>query len=158
VPDVDYNFVSRGRFDEMVERGQFLEWADIFGNAYGTAREDTERALAAGNDVILVIDVQGARQVRTRGADAVFVFVLPPSFDVLERRLRGRNQDPDTAIARRLATARAEVSAVNEYDYVIVNDDIDRCVDDLAAIVKAERARRSRRHDEIQSIVETFQP
>jgi guanylate kinase len=153
---VDYNFVSRQTFEEMVRRDAFLEWADIFGNLYGTGREDTEAALARGQDLLLVIDVQGARQVRRRSTNAVAVFVLPPSYDELEERLRGRNQDSTVAIDRRLATARAEVSAVGEYDYVVVNDDLERCVGEVDAIVRAERTRLVRRRQTIDAIVRTF--
>ena len=153
---VDYNFISRSAFEAMVARDEFLEWADVFGNLYGTARRDTEASLAAGRDVVLVIDVQGARQVRERTAGAVGIFVLPPSFEALETRLRGRCQDEPAAIERRLDTARSEVSAVTEYEYVVVNDELDRCVAELAAIVTAERARRLRRARRIESIVRTF--
>jgi len=139
---VDYNFITRLRFEEMIAEDAFLEWADVFGNLYGTCAADAERELAEGRDVVLVIDVQGARQVRKRSADrTIGVFVLPPSFDVLEQRLRGRSKDPEDAIRRRLATARDEIGAVAEYDYVIVNDALDACVDRLRAIVLAERAR-----------------
>lgn len=153
---VDYNFVSRETFEEMARRDEFLEWADIFGNLYGTGRRDTETALTAGIDLVLVIDVQGARQVRERTTDSVAIFVLPPSFEVLSVRLRGRNQDPPDAIERRLATARAEVTAVSEYDYVVVNDDLDRCVTELDAIIRAERARLLRRREAIATITTTF--
>jgi guanylate kinase len=153
---VDYNFVSRDRFEAMVRDGAFLEWADIFGNLYGTARADTEQALAAGVDLVLVIDVQGARQVRQRLPEAVAVFVLPPSFATLEARLRGRNQDSEEAMARRLDTARREVGAVDEYDYVVVNDNLGHCVSEIDAIVQAERARLSRRRHLIEPIIETF--
>jgi guanylate kinase len=152
---VDYNFVSRAEFDQMVEEERFLEWANVFGNRYGTERQATEDRLAAGVDLVLVIDVQGARQVRARSAAAVGVFVLPPSFEVLEQRLRARSQDPDEAIQRRLATARNEISAVDAYDYVVVNDDLERCVGELRAIVTAERARRTRRRAAIAPIIET---
>ena len=139
---VDYNFITRARFEAMIAEDAFLEWADVFGNLYGTCAADAERELAGGRDVVLVIDVQGARQVRKRSADrTIGVFVLPPSFDVLEQRLRGRSKDPEEAIRRRLATARDEIGAVAEYDYVIVNDALDACVDRLRAIVLAERAR-----------------
>lgn len=154
---VDYNFVDRPAFEGMVARNGFLEWADVFGNLYGTGRQDTEQLLAAGLDVVLVIDVQGARQVRARTSEAVGIFVLPPSFPVLESRLRGRCQDEEAAIARRLATARAEVSAVDEYDYVVINDELERCVAELCAIVTAERARRVRRREGVDPIVRTFQ-
>ncbi|MEO7192692.1 MAG: guanylate kinase [Vicinamibacterales bacterium] len=153
---VDYNFVSRDRFEAMVAEAAFLEWADIFGNLYGTARADTETALASGVDLVLVIDVQGSRQVRRQLTEAVAIFVLPPSFEVLAARLRGRNKDPEDAIARRLETARREVTAVQEYDYVVVNDELDRCVLEINAIITAERARLSRRQPIVGPIVATF--
>lgn len=154
---VDYNFVSRPQFEGMVARGEFLEWADVFGNLYGTSRRETDAQLDAGSDVVLVIDVQGARQVRQRMRDAVAVFVLPPSFEALERRLRGRSQDSSGAIARRLETARSEVEAVREYDYVVVNDELDRCVSEICAIVTAERARRERRLAVVAPVMKTFE-
>src|SRR5436309_15325702 len=92
---VDYNFVSRGRFEAMIAAGDFLEWADVFGNLYGTSAADTERVLASGSDLVLVIDVQGARQVRRHGIETTAIFVMPPSFDVLEHRLRGRSKDSE---------------------------------------------------------------
>jgi guanylate kinase len=153
---VDYNFIERPVFEAMVARQGFLEWADVFGNLYGTGREETDSLLAAGADVVLVIDVQGARQVRSRRADAVGIFLLPPSYGVLETRLRGRCQDEESAIRRRLATARAEVGAVEEYDYVVINDELERCVGELCAIVTAERARRARRRSGIEPIMKTF--
>lgn len=153
---VDYNFVTRSRFEEMVHRGEFLEWADVFGNLYGTRRADTETLLAAGEDVVLVIDVQGARQVRRTGAPTISVFVLPPSFDVLERRLRGRCKDAEDAIRRRLVTARDEVAAFSEYDYVVVNDEFEACVERLRGIVAAERARLPVVRHTAERIVATF--
>ena len=153
---VDYNFITRDRFEAMLGRGEFLEHADVFGNLYGTREADTERVLAAGRDVVLVIDVQGARQVRRRGLAAVAVFVLPPSSEVLERRLRGRSQDSEEAMRRRLETARHEVGAYTEYDYVVVNDDLEHCVDRLRAIVLAERTRLSAMERAIGAIVESF--
>jgi guanylate kinase len=154
---VDYNFISREIFQQMAQRGEFLEWADVFGNFYGTGRRETETRLASGADLVLVIDVQGARQVRQCVSGTVGIFVLPPSFAALEARLRGRSKDPEDAIVRRLDTARREVSAVVEYDYVIVNDVLERCVSEMAAIVTAERARLGRRQDTIAPIVRTFE-
>jgi guanylate kinase len=154
---VDYNFVTRSRFEEMVARDEFLEWADVFGNLYGTRRADTEDLLSQGLDVVLVIDVQGARQLRRRQLlPTVSVFVLPPSFDVLEQRLRGRCKDPEEAILRRLATAREEVAAFIEYEYVVVNDELRACVDRLRGIVVAERARLGAVRGEAEQIVSTF--
>ena len=153
---VDYNFVSRQTFEAMIARGDFLEWADVFGNLYGTCRQDTETLLANGLDVVLVIDVQGARQVRAQACDAVGIFVLPPSFAILESRLRGRSAEAEDAIRRRLETARSEVSAVEQYEYVIVNDELDRAVREICAIVTAERARGARREGIAAAIAASF--
>jgi len=153
---VDYNFITRERFEAMIAEDAFLEWADVFGNLYGTCKADSERELAAGRDLVLVIDVQGARQVRSHGANAIGVFVLPPSFEALERRLRGRSKDSEEAIRKRLATARREIRAVAEYEYVIVNDELDACVDRLRAIVLAERARPRVMAPTIARIVGSF--
>lgn len=153
---VDYNFVTRSRFEDMIAAGEFLEWADVFGNLYGTCATDTEQFLARGQDVVLVIDVQGARQVRQRCTGTVAIFVMPPSFEVLERRLRGRSKDSEEAMQRRLQTARNEVASFMEYEYVIVNDELEACVDRLRAIVLAERARLEAIKREAEQIVETF--
>ena len=153
---VDYNFVSRATFEAMVDRGEFLEHADVFGNLYGTGRADAERLMASGKDVVLVIDVQGAGQVRASGISLVTVFVLPPSFVVLEQRLRGRGKDSDAAIRRRLDTARAEVASYDEYDYVVVNDDLDACVLAMRSIILAERVRRQRMRHKADAILRTF--
>jgi guanylate kinase len=153
---VDYNFVTRARFEQMVADDAFLEWADVFGNLYGTCAIDTERDLAAGRDLVLVIDVQGARKVRARGLESIGIFVLPPSFDVLEHRLRGRSQDAEPAIRRRLMTARAEVGAVSEYDYVVINDELEPSVDRLRAIILAERARLRAMLPRVSDVVTSF--
>jgi guanylate kinase len=154
---IDYNFITRARFQEMVEADAFLEWANVFGNLYGTCRADAERDLAAGRDVVLVIDVQGARQVRLRGPDTVNIFVLPPSFEVLEQRLRKRSKDSEESMQRRLQTAREEVAAVLEYDYVVVNDELDLAVSRLQAIVFAERARLRCMRGAAERIIATFE-
>jgi guanylate kinase len=153
---VDYNFITRDRFQAMIAGGAFLEWADVFGNFYGTGAADAERELSAGRDLVLVIDVQGARQVRARFAGTVGIFVMPPSYAVLERRLRGRSKDPEEAMQRRLQTAREEVAAFAEYDYVIVNDELDACVERLRAIVIAERTRLRSALPEAERILRTF--
>jgi guanylate kinase len=154
---VDYNFVSRERFEAMIANGEFLEHADVFGNLYGTHAGDTARCLEGGHDVVLVIDVQGARQVRSTGLPHVAIFVLPPSYTVLEQRLRGRSKDSDEAMQRRLKVAREEVSAFEEYDYVVLNDDLDSCVDRIKAIVQAERSRLNCMRPTALRILETFQ-
>lgn len=153
---VDYNFITRARFEAMIAAEAFWEWADVFGNLYGTCAADAEAELATGRDLVLVIDVQGARQVRRLRAGTIGVFVLPPSFDVLERRLRGRSKDSEEAMRRRLATARQEIAAVDEYEYVIVNDELDACVDRLRAVVLAERARRPAMTGAIAEITKSF--
>ncbi|HEX5475441.1 MAG TPA: guanylate kinase [Vicinamibacterales bacterium] len=153
---VDYNFVTRDRFEEMIRTRAFLEHADVFGNYYGTCARDAERELAGGRDLVLVIDVQGARSVRRSGLEMVGVFVMPPSFEILEQRLRGRSKDSETAIRRRLATAREEIAAFGEYEYVVINDELDACVERLRAIVVAERARLRAMTTAARAIVETF--
>ena len=153
---VDYNFITRERFEGMVREGQFLEWADVFGNCYGTCAADTDAMLARGEDVVLVIDVQGARQVRSRGVETIGIFVLPPSAKVLEQRLRGRSKDSEEQIRRRLEVASAEVDEYSQYEYVVVNDDIEAAVGRLQSIVGAERARVKRVREDAESIIGTF--
>lgn len=153
---IDYNFVSRAEFEALVSANAFIEHADVFGNYYGTRRDDTEALMASGKDVVLVIDVQGAAQVRSMGLPLVTIFVLPPSFDVLDQRLRGRGKDGEEAIRRRLDTARFEVAAYHDYDYVVINDDLDACVMAMQCIVQAERVRRARMQRMAEHILETF--
>ena len=155
---VDYNFVDDDRFTALVDAGGFLEWATVFGCRYGTGREETERHRRAGRDVVLVIDVQGARQVRGHCSDAIAIFVLPPSFHVLEQRLRRRSGGDvgEQQIRRRLDTARREVAASGDYAYLVVNDDVDRCVAQLRSIVMAERARTPAVDDTVTDIVAAF--
>jgi len=153
---VDYNFISRARFAAMVEASEFLEWADVFGHCYGTAAGDTEALLAAGQDVVLVIDVQGARQVRTRGIETVGIFVLPPSAAVLEQRLRGRSKDSEEQIVNRLEIACREVGEFAQYEYVVVNDEVEAAVERLQAIVLAERAKVKLMRRDAEKVIETF--
>jgi guanylate kinase len=153
---VDYNFITRERFEAMVRESDFLEWADVFGNYYGTCAADTERQLSAGQDVVLVIDVQGARQVRSRGIETVGIFVLPPSAAILEQRLRGRSKDSEEQIRRRLDVARREVDEYAQYEYVVVNDEVVAAVDRLRAIVVAERGRVRPMRPAAEAIIDTF--
>jgi guanylate kinase len=153
---VDYNFISRERFEAMIAEQAFLEWADVFGNYYGTCRDDTERCLANGQDLVLVIDVQGARQVRGSGMESIGVFVLPPSAEILERRLRGRSKDSEAAIQKRLEAACREIGEFASYEYVVVNDELDGAVERLRAIVLAERARVKRMRTTAETIIDTF--
>ena len=141
---VHYHFVDEPRFLAMVEQGAFLEHAEVFGNRYGTAEATVREELAAGRDLLLEIDWQGARQVRERFPAAVSLFILPPSATALEERLRGRGQDSNEVIAARMAQARSEMSHYGEYDYLVVNDLFAAALDDLACVVRAERLRRER--------------
>src|ERR1700682_1655878 len=156
IDGVDYNFVTEPRFEAMVAAGEFLEWADVFGKRYGTSDADTRRALAAGEDLVLVIDVQGARQVRRRGVEAVTVFVMPPSYAVLEERLRRRSMDREEAIQCRLEVAREEVASFEEYDFIVINDELSSAADRLRAIVLAERVRLKRMRRTAETIGRTF--
>jgi guanylate kinase len=153
---VDYNFISRDRFEAMARDGAFLEWADVFGSYYGTSVGDTEAALARGEDVVLVIDVQGARQVRNRGIESVGVFVLPPSSAILEQRLRGRSKDSEEQITRRLTVARREVGEYAQYEYIVINDELETAVERLQSMVVAERARVKQMRLAAETILGTF--
>jgi guanylate kinase len=152
----DYHFVSREDFIAARERGEFLEWAVVHGNFYGTSLKVVERELAAGRDIVLEIDVQGAASVRRIGLESVSVFILPPSFEILRRRLTGRQSENAAALALRLQNSRAEVEHYREFDYVILNDDVERAATQLAAIVYAERARRERQEQLVERVLAGF--
>jgi guanylate kinase len=145
-----YHFVDQARFARMIADGEFLEHARVFDHFYGTAEAAVREPLAAGGDLVLEIDWQGARQVRQRFPDACGVFVLPPSVSALQHRLAARRQDSAEVIARRMRDAAAEMSHYREYDYLVVNDDFDQAVDDLASIVKARRLLRSCQEPRLQ--------
>jgi guanylate kinase len=138
-----YHFVSRETFEGMVARGEFFEHAVVHGDLKGTARHTVEEPLRQGRDVLLEIDYQGARQVRALVPDCVSVFILPPSREELERRLRGRAQDSEETILRRLENSREEIAHLDDFDYLIVNDRFERALEDLCAIVRAHRLRRT---------------
>ncbi len=154
---VDYIFISREDFTRRIGQCDFLEWADVFGHYYGTGARDVERLLQEGQDVVLVIDVQGARQIKARGVDHTSIFVLPPSFEVLEQRLRGRSKDTEDEMQRRLRTARAEAASYIDYDYVVVNDELEATVVRLREIIAAERSRTHRMKGVAQEIIKTFE-
>ncbi len=140
-----YHFIDRRRFDEMVRSGDLLEWAEVFGNFYGTPRAPVEKALAAGRDMLFDLDWQGTQQMRERaGKDLVSVFVLPPSVPELERRLKSRAQDSDAVIHGRMERASDEMSHWAEYDYVVINHDLNQAFGDVRAILAAERLKRER--------------
>ncbi len=145
---VDYFFVSREEFQALIQAGAFLEWAEVHGNLYGTAKEQVMQALEQGKDVLLDIDVQGAAQVReSLGRDAVLVFVLPPSFEELERRLRKRSTEDEAVIQCRLRNARKEIARAEEFDYLVLNEDLSQALETLLTILQAERQRCFRRKD-----------
>jgi guanylate kinase len=152
-----YRFVSREEFEARIARGEFLEWAQVFGNYYGTHRGILEEARALGKDLVLDIDVQGARQLIVTVPEAVTVFILAPSKQILEQRLRARGEDRDEVVERRLKEAAEEIRNYGAYDYVLINSDLEESVVVLSAIVRAERARRSRIEDRIKPILATFQ-
>ncbi|GAV31405.1 GMP kinase [Coriobacteriaceae bacterium EMTCatB1] len=143
VDGVDYRFVSPEEFDRLVKAGEFLEWAEVHGNRYGTLRSDVEKKIAEGRLVVLEIDSQGAQQVRRLVDDAVCVFVVAPSFEELERRIRKRGAESDEEIAARLKTAERELALVGTYDYVVQNDDVARAADELVGIAESLLGRRS---------------
>jgi len=137
----DYFFVERNIFEQMLEDRELVESAEIYGNLYGTSRQWINEAINSGKDILLEIDGQGARQVREIFSDVVSIFVLPPSLEVLENRLKDRNQDSKEVIAKRMAAAKEEISHVSEYDYVIINDNMDVALRDLVSVVQSERLR-----------------
>jgi len=139
---IDYHFVAVETFQAMVAAGAFLEYAEVFGNFYGTSKHGLQDQLNRGADVVLEIDWQGARQVRTAFPEAAGIFVLPPSREALEQRLRGRGQDSEEVIARRMQQAATEMSHYHEYDYLVINDEFERALGDLQAIVRARRLYR----------------
>jgi guanylate kinase len=140
----EYHFIDMQRFLAMQERGEFAEWAEVHGNFYGTSRLWLEQRMQEGCDLLLEIDWQGAQQMRRQFPEAVGIFVLPPSIAELERRLRGRGSDSDDVIARRVAGAEAEMRHVGEFDFVIINNDLDAALGELKAVVRASRLRVAR--------------
>jgi guanylate kinase len=152
----EYHFATEAVFEEHRAAGGFLEWAEVYGHRYGTSRAELLRAETEGNDLVLDVDVQGALQVRRKLEDAVSVFILPPSWEELERRLRGRGKDDAAAIARRLRAARDEIALYYTYDYVLVNDDLERSIEDVKSIIRAARRRTSRMRDSARGVLRTF--
>src|SRR5262249_7505139 len=153
---VHYHFVSRAEFEAMVAAGDFLEWAEVHGNLYGTSQWAVENARTAGFDVILTIDIQGAEQSRKLFPDAIGVFIMPPSLETLAERLEGRGTDAAGHQQLRLNNHLREMEQYVNFDYVVINDDLDRAIDELIAIIRAERCRVSRRNEIAQRILETF--
>jgi len=155
-PGESYVYISRQEFIQRVQRGEFLEHAEVFGNYYGTNREVLEQAKMEGKDLILDIDVQGARQLKRGLPEAVSIFILPPSRDILEQRLRSRSEDSEEVIQCRLRDAAEEIRNYIQYDYLLVNHQVEESVSTLAAIIKAERVRRIRMEEQIRPILTSF--
>ena len=153
---VDYFFADRPAFLSMADRGEFLEWAEFNGELYGTSRAFVEQHVEAGKDVILDIDVQGARQVKSKIKDAAAIFVLPPSFAELERRLKARMLEPDDVIRRRLEIAKGEILFYRDYDYIIINDILENSVLLLESIVRSGAAAPRRQQSRIEEIIASF--
>jgi guanylate kinase len=152
----NYYFIDSAEFEERLRRNEFLEHAEVFGNHYGTHQSELEKARQSGCDLVLDIDVQGAAQLKSTVPDAVSIFILAPSRDILEQRLRARSEDREDVIARRLQAAAEEIRNYELYDYVLVNRVVEQSVDNLASIVKAERIRRTRVENEIRPILDSF--
>jgi guanylate kinase len=154
---IDYHFVDRASFERLRDESKLLEWAEVHGNLYGTALTELMRAREEGVDLLLDLDVHGAAQVRQKLPDAVTVFVLPPSYPELERRLRGRGEDDEATIEKRLGAAGREIGAFWHYDYAIVNDDLDACVRELKSIIRAARCAVPVMAQRAREIEKTFQ-
>jgi len=152
----EYFFVDRATFEQMIERGEFLEWADVYGHLYGTSYKQVERERNAGHDIILEIDVQGAESIRHKIGDAVSIFILPPSFEMLRDRLLARGTDSSEALEKRLRGAPPEVEQYRHFQYIILNDDINRASQQLASVIYAERARRERQEVNLRRALEDF--
>jgi guanylate kinase len=153
---IEYKFVSRKHFDELIRSGDLLEWAEVYGNLYGTSAANVDAILDRGEDVILDIDVQGAQTVRQKRPDAILIFILPPSFQVLKSRLASRKLDKDYVIEQRLRIACNEIKHYKNYDYLIINREFESSVDELKAIVMSSRCRLSARAESANSIITTF--
>jgi guanylate kinase len=155
VDGIHYSFITKKQFDAMRDRGELLEWAQVHGNFYGTPNEPVEQALSVGRDVLFDIDYQGTQQVKSKaGDDVVTIFILPPSMDELKARLERRAEDSPETIEKRLANARKEIGRWELYDYVLVNDDLQKTFYDLIAILTAERRKASRQKEGIAAFVE----
>lgn len=152
----DYQFVSRDEFEALLKQGEFLEYAEVYGNLYGTSKSWITAARAAGDDVLLEIDWQGATQVRRIFSDMVGIFIMPPSFEALEKRLTARGKDTADVIARRIAGARQEMQHVSQADYIVVNDDFAAALADLRAVVQAARLTRERQLERHANIISRF--
>lgn len=154
---VHYNFVSREEFENLINQGEFLEYAEVHGNYYGTSKTQVERETSLGRDIILEIDVQGANLVREKTSETVEVFILPPSFEVLKERLTARQTENNEDLELRLKNSKDEVRNYSKFDYVIINDEVAKAVNDLQSVIYAERNKRERQIEAVEKILETFE-
>lgn len=152
VDGVNYHFTDRGKFEEMIRQGEFLEHAEYVGNYYGTSRKTVEEKLSQGQDVLLDIEVQGAGKVKEKWPSAILVFIIPPSFEELEQRLRARKTDDEKKILGRLQRAREEYQEITHYDYIVINDQVQIASNEIEAIITAERCRVSKRMNLIKGV------
>jgi guanylate kinase len=152
----EYYFVSENEFTNMIEGGEFLEWAQVHGYYYGTAKQMLQKANNAKQDLILDIDVQGTAKVKQLLEDAISIFILPPSFEILRDRLVRRQKDTEEQIARRMENARQEIQFADQYDYIIINHDLHAAFEDLTSIIRSERCRRENLADEVEKIIRSF--
>lgn len=153
---VEYHFVDRGAFEDLVHGGELLEWAEVYGNYYGTSRRQIDEILGNGEDVLLDVDVQGARAIRRKRPESISIFVLPPSFQVLRDRLISRKEDRKYVIEQRLKIACKEIKSYEDYDYLIINDNLGKSMEELRAIIVGSRCRKTARALVAESIVATF--
>ncbi len=153
---VEYHFVEKAEFEALIRQSELLEWAEVYGNLYGTSRKVVDEILDEGDDVLLDVDVQGAFSIRRRRPEAVTVFILPPSFKVLRERLESRKEDKKYVIQQRLKIACQEIKSYRDYDYLIINEDLGRSIEELRAIILGSRCRRAARAEAAESIVATF--
>lgn len=153
---VEYHFVDKAEFEGLIQGNEFLEWAEVYGNYYGTARKFIDATLRDGKDVLLDVDVQGAHTICTKCPDAISIFIMPPSYQVLRRRLANRKLDKDYIIEQRLNIARREIVQYKDYDYLIVNDDFDASVKELEAIILGSRCQMTSRTESAELIIATF--
>jgi guanylate kinase len=156
-PGESYVFISRAEFEDRIEHREFLEYAEVFGNYYGTNRNNLEQAYQEGKDLVLDIDIQGARQLKNKIPGAVSIFILAPSRDILEQRLRTRSEDTEEVIQRRLREAAEEIRNYKQYDYALINHRVEESVETLLSIIRAERVRRTRMEEQLRPILATFE-
>lgn len=150
---INYHFISKEQFEEMIQKNEFLEYANVYGNYYGTSKSWVENTLQQGLDVILEIEWQGAKQIRQQFPNTISIFILPPDPDALEQRLRARGQDPEEIIQYRLKSAKEEVRFCHEYDYIVVNDQFEIALSDLRSIIRAEHCKNSKQQIRYQTLL-----